>query len=244
MNKALFGILGFALGALVFTSVNQSKLFTDASQSGDALIEQLDGILAHPRFDNRDYTLWIIEKTQTLSEIFAEDSTPYLAMRYLNASLKAKVKKMPAPVIKEEEKEEVHNAAEQGTTTTTTNNEYKGTAAFPVAPKLKEQAAPAAKAAPVKELNGFNMGRQAAPEKSLKSTRKWVSNVPSYKYEIDGKTYDTNCRQLECMMACVNLKKAPSEATCAKQCVADVCLDVKKHGKLSMHTIKYAAPAQ
>gem|GEM_PF-6205918 len=57
MNKALFGILGFALGALVFTSVNQSKLFTDASQSGDALIEQLDGILAHPRFDNRDYTL-------------------------------------------------------------------------------------------------------------------------------------------------------------------------------------------
>ena|GEM_PF-3699688 len=134
---------------LVFTTVNQGNLFTDASQSNDDVILQIEGIAAMDKFNDKAYTLSIIEKISVIQGILPADSTAALAIEYLGALLSVKVSTLPdtptipAPV------EEAHSAPEAEvpaaeaarevpaaevareeaqTTKTTTDNAYRGTA--------------------------------------------------------------------------------------------------------------------
>lgn len=244
MNKALYGILWFVLWILVFTSINQSSLFTDASESSEGLIEQLDAILVSPKFDDRDYCVSIMEKTNTLAAIFDEDTVPYLAMMYIHANLKVKVSNMPLPVAQEEvpevvaDEKELHNAAQkQQDTEVSITNEYRGTTWYPLPPKEKEAAKSDTAAA---DLGGFNVWRKAAPTTVQRSVRKMASDAPSYKYQVDSDLYNIDCTQKRCVDSCLNLDAGYSESLCKKECISDVCLEVKANNKLLGREINFA----
>jgi hypothetical protein len=134
----------------------------------------LDEILENPKFDNRQYSISIIEKTEALSDIFAEDSIPYLAMKYISVKLSSKVKTLPILPLEEEVvediEEETHNAAEiieeeaeeeAEETKTTTSNEYNNGFLLPVNKEKIE--APKGKMPTDEDLSGFNLGKQEIP---------------------------------------------------------------------------------
>ncbi len=260
MKNAIFGLLWFLLGMFVFASINNSDgIFTDASQQSWAeLIDQLDSILAWSKFDNKDYVTNVITKTEALLEILPADSLPYLAIKYINASLVVKVKTLKAPepvieitdedvneatdeAIEVAEEEEIHNAGEK-----INSNDYQEKVAFPWLNNMKNNSKKDTWAIDPEleeKLGSFNTGRKSAPEKVIRGTpNKSASNTTSYKYDINNKTYDIACVQLECMNSCLNMDQQPSEATCKKQCVSSVCLDVKKRKKwkLTQYEIEYA----
>ncbi len=241
---------------LVFTTVNKGNLFTDASESSDVLIGQLDGILAMDKFNDKSYSMSIIEKADALSAVFPADTTPHLAMRYISAVLTVKVSAMIEADIEAEAKhavadnfeaapameapvaeEVIEDEGEEPTTSKTTTTEYRGnTGNLPmIAPKM--QVKEEAKAEPTGEpaqVKWLSFGRQQAPkaEDIVKPKKKTVSNVNRFNTVIDGNYYDpATCSERSCVDFCLNMDAEYSEATCMTQCVATVCTQMKSQNK-------------
>ncbi len=251
MNKSLYWILWFVLWILVFTSINNGRLFTDASKSNEWIIEQLDGILANQKFNNRDYAVSIMDKSGALADLFEKDSVPYLAMKYINVNLKIKIDSMPKPIVKkaveeavvekaeDDSSEDLHNSAEkEKTTEVQKSNDYRGTTWFPLPPKQK-----VAKEAPVDtntDLWWFNMGKQEAPASAKVSTKQYVSNPIAYKYLVDWHLHTDSCAQKTCVASCLNSDLWYPESVCVEQCVSAVCMEIKKKNKLKSREISFA----
>lgn len=255
MKNAILIVGGFIFGLLVAAGLSTTtNLFSDASQSGTEILEQVDTMLAQPRFDNKENCDKIVAKTAEMLPLLPDGSQAQLVIKYINESLKAKSARLaPTPVqapvaqpvaeveaaptaeqIQEEAAEEVvHNTAP------TSNNYFGGLQKPTLRGAAPEQEVDEETA---KKIEGWSIGRQDIPEKTERVRRSYMT--PEFKYVIDGKTYDKNCVQVETLDLCMELKNHDQAQlnNCRTQSIGGNCLEIiEKRGQsgLDYYEIQY-----
>jgi len=122
MKNAILIVGGFVFGLLVAAGLsNTTNLFSDASQSGTELLDQVDQMMASSRFDDKANVDRVVSKTTDVLPLLPEGSQAHLVISYIQQTLIAKSKRMtpkpvpapaPQPMAQEEEVEDVAAAAE------------------------------------------------------------------------------------------------------------------------------------
>ena len=262
MKNAILIVGGFVFGLLVAAGLsNTTNLFSDASQSGTELLDQVDQMMASSRFDDKTNVDRVVSKTTDILPLLPEGSQAHLVISYIQQTLIAKSKRMmpkptPAPIPQpvETEVEEVEDVAaaaeaieeevveevEDVFNSAPSSNNYFGGFEQPAlrgtAPTEPVDADTA------KKVDWWNIWRQDIPEKKVRERKSYLT--PEFKYIIDGKTYDSKCVQVESLNLCMEINNHNESmlSSCRTQSIAAGCLEMiekKWQSALSYYEIQY-----